>query len=278
MVEGTRRRNFAAAAVLLALIVAASATLIQASRRAQRLAELQMNFVAGVSHELRTPLSVIRTAAYNLRGRVSKQPEQVERYGQLIQSEAEKLGDMVEQVLRFASGEAGKLIQDPQPCSAEAIVERALEAMRPELERREIHIEKTIASALPPVIADAAALQHAVRNLIENAIKYGTARENWIGVSIEPARNAVEIAVRDHGPGIPGDDLRRIFDPFFRGRDPVSQQIHGTGLGLSLVKKIVEAHRGTIDVRSNPDSGTEFVLRIPTAPLNEEHELAHSVS
>jgi signal transduction histidine kinase len=87
---------------------------------------------------------------------------------------------------------------------------------------------------------------------------------------------AVAIHVADRGPGIPTDEQKHVFDPFFRGRRAVQDQVHGTGLGLSLVKKIVEAHGGTVAVHSGPGKGTEFVLRLPAVPAERKHELAHS--
>ena len=86
----------------------------------------------------------------------------------------------------------------------------------------------------------------------------------------------IEIRVADRGPGIPADEQRHIFDPFFRGKRAIQDQVHGTGLGLTLVKEIVTAHRGTIQVRSQPGKGTEFVVRIPVAPQAYQDELANT--
>src|SRR5205823_11721439 len=106
--------------------------------------------------------------------------------------------------------------------------------------------------------------------LFGNAVKYGMDGSNWIGISasavVDGKDPAVEVRVADRGPGIPFDEQDHIFDPFFRGRRAVQDQVHGTGLGLNLVKKIVEAHGGTIRVKSEPMRGTEFVMRIPAAP------------
>src|SRR5688572_29507969 len=107
-------------------MLAALFALVRFSRQAQKLAELQMNFVAGVSHELRTPLTVIRTAAFNLKGRVADNPAQVERYGNLIQEESEKLTSLVEQVLRFASTQSGRVIWKRQPVGIESLIDAGL--------------------------------------------------------------------------------------------------------------------------------------------------------
>lgn len=267
-------RNIAASAGLLLLILATVAALVRVTRQSQRLAAAQMDFVAGVSHELRTPLTVIRTAAYNLKRNVAQRPEQVEQYGELIQEQSEKLTELVEQVLRFARSEAGHVIGAREPVQVEDLIEASLQFSGEPLELKGIAIEKRIASDLPPILADRLAMKHALQNLIENAIKYGTA---WVGISVRGDAGAVEIRIADRGPGIPDDEQRRIFDPFFRGRRALSNQVHGTGLGLSLAKKIIEAHGGAIRVESEPSRGSEFIVRVPAAPEELNHELAHSL-
>jgi signal transduction histidine kinase len=252
--------------------------LLRLSRQSQRLAELQMNFVAGVSHELRTPLTVIRTAAFNLRGKLAHRPDQVERYGKLIQEESEKLGALVEQVLRFASGQAGHVIREREAVAVDMLIEDSVRSSREAAGANGIMLETHVDSDLPPVLADKVAMQHALQNLLENALKYGKGQSGWVGVFASAVDgSAVEIRVADHGPGIPADEQAHIFDPFFRGRRAVSDQVHGTGLGLNLVKKIIEAHGGTIRVQSGPSSGTEFIVRIPAAPLERQNELAHTL-
>ena len=136
-----------------------------------------------------------------------------------------------------------------------------------------------IAPGLPLILGDPIALRHALQNLVSNAAKYGTEGSNWIGVSACPAgddQQMVEIRVADRGPGIPIDEQTHIFKPFFRGRRALQDQVHGTGLGLSLVKDIIEAHGGTITVRSESAKGTEFVVRIPVAPPELQDEFAYS--
>ncbi len=263
VVAQARWRNLAVTAGVLLLMVASVAALVRFTRRAQKLAELQMDFVAGVSHELRTPLAVIHTAAYNLRGGVAQDPSQVERYGVLIQRESGRLKELVEQVLQFAGAKAGWVIQEPEPLPVEAVIEAAIT-------ESQCVVEKKIDPGLPPILCDPVALQHALQNLIGNAAKYGTEGDNWIGVFASQTRDKeqamVEIRVADRGPGIPEDEQKHIFEPFFRGRRAVENQIHGAGLGLNLAKKIVEAHGGSIRVKSEPMKGAEFIVRIPAAP------------
>ena len=274
-VARVRARNLAVSGGLLVLILGTALLLVRLSRRAQQLAGLQMNFVAGVSHELRTPLAVIHTAAFNLRGKLARQPEQVEKYGALIQRESGKLSALVEQVLRFAGASAGQVLRKREEVMVEALVERSLPDASMEAAAAgngssrlpEIVFEKRIPPDLPRVLVDPEAMPHALRNLIENAIKYGGP---WVGISAAATttRNgpAVEITVADRGPGIPADEIDHVFDPFFRGRRAIQDQVHGTGLGLNLVKRIVEAHGGSLRVESVPGHGARFVVRLPAAP------------
>jgi signal transduction histidine kinase len=109
-----------------------------------------------------------------------------------------------------------------------------------------------------------------LQNLIDNVLKYAADGEAWLGISAalvtEPAARWIEIRVADRGPGIPRDERSRIFEPFFRGQRAIDDQIHGTGLGLNLGQKIVEAQRGSIHLESTPGEGATFVIRIPAAP------------
>jgi signal transduction histidine kinase len=262
-----RQRNLAINAGVLLLLIATAAALVRFTRRAQRLAALQMDFVAGVSHELRTPLTVIHTAAYNLRGKTAANPAQVERYGELIQQESARLKDLVEQVLRYAGASSGRVIREPEPISIETVIGDTLQAGQAEIESANGTLESTVEAGLPAIMGDPVALRHAVGNLVSNAVKYGLGDQHWIGVFASRAGDGVEIRVADRGPGIPADEQPHIFDPFFRGRRAMQDQIHGTGLGLNLVKKIVEAHGGSIRVKSQPSTGTEFIVRLPV-PAN----------
>ena len=280
IVNRIRLRNLGISAAILALMLLTAVLLVRFSRQQQHLAELQMNFVAGVSHELRTPLTVIRTAAYNLRGRVAANPAQVERYGNLIQDESEKLTALVEQVLRFSSARAGHAVGEKAPVAVEGVIEEALHSRRLGAAGARITIEKDLEIGLPLVMADEMALKHAIQNLLDNAVKYGTENSDWIGVAAHkiaaPNGDIVEVRISDRGTGIPKEEQSEIFNPFFRGRRAQQDQIHGTGLGLNLVKKIIEAHAGSIRVESEPGHGTSFILRIPAAPAELQDEFANT--
>ncbi len=276
LVERSRWRNLALALSLLTLILATAFLLIRSARQSQQLAELQMNFVSSVSHELRTPLTVIRTAAFNLRGQIAAKPDQVERYGKLIQEQSEKLGALVEQVLRYASSRAGQVIQEREAVVIDDVIEGGIRSSQLALDSSPYQLDKQIDPGLPLVLADERALQHVIQNLLDNAVKYGTETSNWIGLSAKRAGDFLEICVADRGSGIPVDEQALVFDPFFRGRRALADQINGTGLGLNLVKKIVEAHGGTIRVQAHSPCGSEFIVQVPIAPPEMQDEFAHT--
>jgi signal transduction histidine kinase len=267
-VAGVRRRNLAISFGVLLMLSLSVGILAVTSRRAHRLAQQQMEFVAGISHELRTPVAVIRSAAENLSHGVVGSGERVKRYGQVIESEARRLGEMVERVLQYAGIESGLGLGSRMPLAPSDIIESAIDSAMPLAGTDTIDLHREIPSDLPPVVGDAAALRSAVQNLIANAAKYGGA-ERWVGVRAEVVvdrrKPAVKISVTDHGPGIPISELAHIFEPFYRGADALTRQIHGNGLGLSLVKRIVAAHGGSVTVTSRVGVGSVFAITLPSA-------------
>jgi signal transduction histidine kinase len=275
LVARARWLNILVTTGILLLIVSSMGALILYTRRARRLAELQLEFVAGVSHELRTPLTVIHTAAYNLRGAVACQPKQVERYGEMIQRESARLTELVEQILQFASARAGMVIRQRAAVDVPQMIEAASREVHTVMEQRGCVLEQSVDPLLPAVMGDSAALKQAVANLLSNAAKYGGGANHWVGLfaskSRENGRDVVEIRVLDRGPGIPEDERDRIFEPFFRGRRAIRDQVHGTGLGLNLVKRVVEAHHGNVRVNSQSLGGAEFIVHLPAALAEESH-------
>ena len=267
----SRRRNLAISFGILLLLSGSVGMLAVTSRKAERLAQQQMEFVAGVSHELRTPVAVIRSASENLaQGVVSG--DRVKRYGQLLEAEARRLGEMVERVLQYAGIESGLGFGSRAPLAPSEIIESAIESAIP-IVGPDVTVQRDIPADLPPVVGDAAALRSAVQNLIANAVKYG-GRDRWVGIRAQQVRERrhaeVRITVSDHGPGIPASELPHIFDPFYRGAEAIERQIHGNGLGLSLVKRIVSAHGGRVTVATRAGAGSAFTIALPAAEADSQ--------
>lgn len=262
-IASTLRQNLALGFGILLLVAGAAAAIIVSSMRAKRLAQRQIDFVSSVSHEFRTPLAVIYSAGENLADGVAADGAQVTRYGDLIKGEGRKLSAMVEQILEFAGANAGKRKFKFAPTAVEDVVTTAVEDSRSLIDDRGFEIETSIASGLGEISADKTALSQAIQNLIANSIKYCNGKP-WLRVSANNGNGRVRISVEDRGIGISRGDLKKIFEPFFRSKDVVDAQIHGNGLGLSLVKQIVDAHGGTIHVESESGVGSRFTIEIPS--------------
>jgi signal transduction histidine kinase len=263
-----RSRNLAVSFGVLGVLAAAAALLVVSSERAQRLARQQLEFMAGVSHELRTPLAVIRSAGENLADGLVEDPAQVRRYGGLIEAEGRRLTEMVEQVLEFTGARSiGPSSRGPVDISG--LIAELLEAWQPALRKDGFEVTTAIEPALPAVIGDEPAIGRSIHNLLSNAVKYsGDARVIAVGArsSAGPSGREVVITVSDRGPGVAAEDQPHIFEPFYRGRAAIAAQIHGTGLGLSLVKQIVDAHGGRVELQTTPGGGATFSLHLPAAP------------
>ena len=294
-VAGVRRRNLWVSSSILMLLTVVIGLIAVSARRAQELARQQMEFVAAVSHELRTPVSVIGAAAGNLADGVVGDPQRVRKYGETIQSEARRLGETVERVLQLAGIAAGRAAAAQTPISADDLIHESINACRHEIESAGFNVEVAIAEGLPNIVGDVTALKSALQNVISNAVKYGgTARWIRVSASLEPPRSelamtvdrgrghrrgrSVFVAVEDRGIGIDADDRKHIFEPFYRGRDAVAQQIQGSGLGLNLVMGIVAAHGGHVMVNSEPGKGSTFTLALPAASESESVSLVREAT
>jgi signal transduction histidine kinase len=256
------------------------AMLIVTSHRAQRLAQLQMDFVTAVSHELRTPLTVIISGADNICNGVVETGQQMMQYGSVIGNQARQLFGLVERILLFAATRQGRLRYNLRPLEVHEIIDAALASTSGLIEAGHFIVECDIEEGLPQVVGDASGLSQCLQNLIANALKYGN-EQRWIGIraSVHEQDSAVKevgIGVSDRGIGISAADLPHIFEPFYRSPSVRAAQIHGTGLGLPLSQSIAEAMNGRLAVTSVPGRGSTFTLYIPCAekPVQQNERAA----
>ncbi len=267
LVARTRRRNLALGFGVLLLLGVSMGSLVITTHRARELARREMEFVAGISHEFRTPLASIQSAGFNLSSGVVRKSSRVREYGALVQNEARRLTELIEQVMGYAGIQSGAKRYEPVPTDAAAIVKAVLAEFGSSLRDGGWQVDSNVEENLPLVLAEASSVESAVKNLLANAIKYGGAGR-WLGVTAAGAPNGgrkeVLIAVEDHGPGIEPADLAHIFEPFYRGKDVLASTVPGAGLGLSIVKRHIEAQGGSVSVESSKGRGTRFTLRLPT--------------
>ena len=262
-VNAARRRNMLVSTAVLGVLAVSVGFLVVSTRRAQELARQQLEFVATVSHELRTPLAVIRSAADNLADGVVDDEARIRQYGQLVRREGVRLSDLVEQILEFAGLQSGQRQITPKAVEMAGLLRDVAAAAAPTAQAAGVTIEVSSADNLPAVAGDEAALRRVFQNLVGNALKYG-AQGRWVGLAAAANSGTLDVRVSDRGMGIAAADQAKIFDPFYRAPDVVAAQIQGAGLGLSLVKRIVEAHAGRIALVSAPGEGSTFIVSLPT--------------
>ena len=295
--QRARTRWFAAligAAALAALIGFAAA--YRAFHRQLRLTELKSNFVSSVSHELRAPIASVRLLAESLeRGKVPGGAKQQEYFHFIVQ-ECRRLSSLIENVLDFSRIEQGRKQYDLEPTDLAALVDQTVKLMAAYAAEKQLRIElsRPLSGPNPAVQArlDGKAIQQALVNLLDNAIKHsptggtikvgldlcpGCARAESVGScaaisrgnSVNPVAHGeqkpgtIELWVQDHGEGIPPEEHEKIFERFYRRGSELRRQTQGVGIGLSIVKHIVEAHGGRVRVESQVGQGSRFVIVLP---------------
>jgi len=238
--------------------------------RELQLAKLKSDFVSNVSHELRTPLALIRLYAETLElGRISTPGKQHE-YHEIIRKESERLTALINNILDFSRIEAGKKEYTFRETDVADLERSTLESYRYEIEQSGFEFEQKIDSDLPPVQVDREAIARSLLNLVNNAVKY-SATEKYLGVRLYRTNGNVKLEVADHGIGIPANEQSKIFEKFYRICDPLVHNTKGSGLGLSLVRHIVQAHGGEIAVESTPGKGSKFIISLPVSNSDLQH-------
>lgn len=231
-------------------------------QRDVELAGMRSQFVSSVSHELKTPLTAIRMFAETLRMRPTLEVVSREEYLDTIVNESERLSRLVDNVLDFSKIERGQKLYRLQPISIRTVMEAIVRAAQYPLQQAGFTLRVVTCDDLPPVNADADALQQAILNLLMNAMKYSGDRKE---IEIEAKREdgTLIISVRDYGAGIPVDYQQRIFERFYRVPSEENQRVPGAGLGLTLVAHIASAHGGRVTIESAAGAGSLFALCLP---------------
>jgi len=231
-------------------------------RRELKLSRLKSDFVANVSHELKTPLALIRLFAETLElGRVPSE-EKKRQYHGIINKESRRLTQLINNILDFSRIEAGRKEYRLVPSDLAAVVRDVVDAYRFPIEQQGFGLELHVQEDLPQVSLDREAVSQALINLINNALKYSR-DEKRIRIEARRSGDGLVVAVADRGIGIAKSEHHKIFEKFYRAEDSLVHETKGSGLGLSLVKHIVEAHGGRVEVDSAPGRGSTFSLWLP---------------
>ena len=252
----------AALGLLLVVILAGIVATWRVMRRESEMARLKADFVANVSHDLKTPLSVIRMFGETLEmGRVTDEGTRQEYY-RVITRESERLSRLIDNVLDFSRIEGGRQRYEMAATAVEPLVRETLEAFGYPMAQHGFRVEVAVAPDLPEVVLDADAVGQALANLVDNAIKYSGERKA-IAVAARVEGEHLALSVTDRGIGIPHEEQSRIFEKFYRvGRSEIEGR-RGSGVGLALVRHVMEAHGGRVTVESRPGEGSRFTLWLP---------------
>ena len=234
-------------------------------RREANLSELQADFISKVSHELRTPLTAIRLFAETIE-RAEDDSATRKKCLSLLVTESERLSKLIERLLDWGRMEAGRKIYELKRERVADIVEDALKAYEPQRDLNALELTVDVASGVPDVQVDRAAIVDAIVNLLSNAQKYGGTPPVVRLAAASAPDGSVTIAVTDNGDGIPRPEHRRIFEKFYRIDDRLSRSKKGSGLGLAIVSHVARAHRARVTVESAPGQGSTFTIVLPPLP------------
>ena len=254
--------------VILIAVFSAVFGVVMAARMVGREVEnakMKTDFAANVSHELRSPITQIRLKAEALQLDLIFGDDDRRAHYDAIVRESERLGRLVDNVLDFAAIERGAKRYTFRPEDLTDLLYRTLDSYRGAVSKAGMELVVAIPDDLPVVWVDREAISQVLVNLISNGIKYGTDGK-WLEIAAIRSEDAIELTVSDRGMGIPEDEIPRIFENFYRSGDTRVRRRKGTGIGLAIVRYIVEAHGGTIEVQSQVDHGTRFSIRLPLEP------------
>ena len=250
--------------LVLVFLLIGMVLIIRATDREARLAQAKSNFVANVSHELKTPLSLLSLFSEILELGLVDNEEKKTEYYRIIRHESLRLNNVIDNILDFAKIEAGRKTYKFADGDMAEVIKNVLSSYRYQIANCGFDVQTNLQPDLPPVVIDRDAMAQAISNLVDNAIKYsGDVKQLSIKTATLGSDLSIEIA--DHGIGIPRAEQAKVFEKFYRVGNGLVHDVKGSGLGLSLVKHIIEAHKGTISVESDVGKGSRFTILLPLA-------------
>ncbi len=263
-VRSVRTTHLALIGGMLGIILLGGVFLLRWINRELEAAERSSRFVSSVSHELKTPIALIRLYAETLEmGRV-RDESRAREFLQVISREAQRLTHLINNVLDIARLDAGRKTYNFAEADLVKIVTDTLDAYRYQFDTGGFVIDRHVDPGPLTARVDPEAITRALLNLLDNAVKYSNGATD-IAVSLRRHGRHAVLSVRDHGIGIPATEQEHIFELFYRVEGGMVQGVKGSGLGLTLVKHIAEAHGGRVQVKSKPDEGSTFAIELPLA-------------
>ncbi|RNC84771.1 MAG: sensor histidine kinase [Balneola sp.] len=262
-------KNLIVLGVAMLLLVGALVFMFYTAQRERALSQRQAGFLANVTHELKTPLAVMQAAGENISdGRVTEKAR-LKQYGDHIYNESIRLRRMIEKLLDVAKSDSGQTLIKASPANLLELVRDYVKENRPYIESKGFTLSFNYNSDSTLIMIDRDHFETVISNLIENAIKY-SAEDKAIKIRLKTVNQFVVLKVSDVGIGIPKKHLKNIFKKFYRVEDSLNAKTKGHGLGLSIVKNLVELNGGTIHVTSEVGRGTVFTIKFPIF-IREKH-------
>ncbi|ULQ56504.1 HAMP domain-containing histidine kinase [Flavihumibacter rivuli] len=250
--------------ILLLTLLAMAGSLFHLYRQ-KTLNELQRDFVNNFTHEFKTPLAVMKLAAEVITNPdITTKPQKLERYGKIIKEQTEHLQNQVERLLHSATTDQYELPLQLEKTNLNQLVEQAVEQLDPLINQRAVKLDLHLADDLPDILADSSHIEMVIVNLVENAIKYS--KDPHVIITTESTNTNAVLSVKDNGIGIEKQYLPFLYKKFYRIPTGDVHDVKGFGLGLNFVKKVVDAHRGKINIQSIPGIGTIFSITLPLQP------------
>ena len=253
--------------LMTAVLIGGIVLALRTASREMRLSQMKADFVSNVSHELRTPLASIRVFGEFMKlGRV-REDAKIREYGEHIETESRRLTQLINNILDFSKIESGRKTYNFERAQLEEVIAETLKTCEIRLRQSGYRLVfQSQTRPLPPAVFDRDAIAQALMNLLDNAVKYSEhAEKKEVVVRVSERDRRIHISVTDHGIGIPPAEQKKIFEKFYRVSTGLVHDVKGSGLGLSLVKHIAEAHRGAVSVESAPGRGSTFTVSLPAA-------------
>jgi len=242
---------------------------IRAVNHELELAKMKSDFVSTVSHEFKSPLTSIRQLAEMLKAGRVPSDERRQRYYDVLVEQSERLSLLIDNILDFTKIEGDRKKFDFEMADIGILLQEIVSTIQDRVRHKGFVIQVEIVKPLPSIKVDRAAITQAINNLIDNAIKYsGEAKNVFVRAFTE--NQYLIIAVKDFGVGIKKEEIDKVFERFYRGGDELTRTVKGSGLGLTLVKQIVESHHGNVHVESEPGRGSTFSIRLPLQKIENE--------
>jgi len=232
------------------------------SERLDELNKLKSFFVSRVSHDFKNPLTSIKIFSELLQGNKNLSEQTKKEYLKVIEGESDKLAILINNVLDFSKIEKDAKVYCFERTDLNEIVEDVLRSLQYQIKMNNFKIELDLCMNCGKIDADKIAVEEAIVNLMTNAIKYSKEIKK-IRIITSANDKYISVAIEDQGIGISGEELKNIFEPFFRSKYKEAKKVSGTGLGLAIVKHIMDAHNGSIDVKSELNKGSCFTLNFP---------------